>query len=42
MLFVDTNDMEDNDTHINIEIYILSQRCDNDEIYIVGYMLNWL
>ena len=40
ILFVDTNDMEDNDTHINIEIYILSQRCDNDEIYIVGYILN--
>ncbi len=26
--------------YINIELYILSQRYDNDEIYIYGYILN--
>ena len=40
MLFVDTNNMEDNDIYINIELCILSQRSDNDEIYIIIYILN--
>jgi len=26
--------------YINIELYILSQRSDNDEIYIIIYILN--
>jgi hypothetical protein len=28
--------------YINIELYILYQRYDNDEINIVGYILNWV
>jgi len=28
--------------YINIELYILSQRSDNDEIYIIIYILNWV
>ena len=42
MLFVDTNNMEDNDSlhQANIELCILSQRSDNDEIYIIIYILN--
>ncbi len=40
ILFVDTNNMEDNDTAFNIELCILYRRYDNDEIYILCVIIH--